>query len=160
MKIKTEQRSFSRGEVDPRFNARSDVEMYYASLSSAKNTLSMRQGGIYSRPGFRYIDSLEVSKHKIFEFIVDENIKYIIVFSLGKFDVYRDGIKKASVTSALLTNDIIEGLNFTQIYDTMILFHPKLKIVANANKIFTITKIWKTNRKTDIDFNAASIGYI
>jgi hypothetical protein len=135
MRIKTEQRSFSRGEVDPGFEARSDVEMYYASLSSAKNTLSMRQGGIYSRPGFRFLDSLPIGKHKIFEFIVDENIKYIVVFSAGQFDVYRDGIKKDTVTSALLTNDIIEELNFTQLYDTMILFHPSLK----TQKIFRVT---------------------
>ena len=49
------QPSFAAGEVSPELHGRVDQALYYIGLARAKNMIVQQAGGIYNRPGLRYI---------------------------------------------------------------------------------------------------------
>ena len=52
----TIQQRFTQGELDPSMVARDDVDQYYGALATAKNILTLPQGGFKRRPGLEHID--------------------------------------------------------------------------------------------------------
>lgn len=122
MKIQTEQQRFSQGEIDPLMIGRSDIDKYYGALAKATNVFPIRQGGLKSRPGLKLIQELPTSNHKIFEFVVDSETKYLIVFSDKKIQIFKKGTLIATIETSVYTDKIIPYLNCTQAYDTMLIF--------------------------------------
>lgn len=45
---------FTRGELSPRMQGRTDAQAYYQGVSELKNMIVLPQGGVTKRPGFRY----------------------------------------------------------------------------------------------------------
>lgn len=52
----TIQQRFTQGELDPAMLARDDIDQYYGALATAKNILTLPQGGFKRRPGLEHID--------------------------------------------------------------------------------------------------------
>ncbi len=50
------QTSFASGELSPLLRGRTDLEQYYAGLSTAENVVIVPQGGVKRRPGTEHID--------------------------------------------------------------------------------------------------------
>ena len=50
------QSSFASGELSPLLRGRTDLEQYYAGLSTAENVVIVPQGGVKRRPGTEHID--------------------------------------------------------------------------------------------------------
>ena len=62
--MKKSQRSFSAGELDPALRERSDLEQFSAGLALCENFIVRPQGGVYNRPGMRYVGQLADSTKK------------------------------------------------------------------------------------------------
>ena len=55
-RIRTEQQRFTKGEIDPVMIERGDIDQYYGGVAKAYNCISLRQGGIASRMGLRFLE--------------------------------------------------------------------------------------------------------
>jgi len=55
-KFTTIQQRFTQGELDPSMLGREDIDQYFGALSTAKNILTLPQGGFKRRPGLEHID--------------------------------------------------------------------------------------------------------
>lgn len=62
-RIVTVQSNFTSGEVDPKLNARIDLQQYYNALDTAQNVTIQPQGGIKRRDGSEYIATLPTDVH-------------------------------------------------------------------------------------------------
>lgn len=58
MPLQTIQQRFTKGELNPKLLARSDVEMYYSSASKLRNVISLPFGGVQRRSGTKYLGTL------------------------------------------------------------------------------------------------------
>ena len=57
-RIVTVQSNFTSGEVDPKLNARIDLQQYYNALDTAQNVTIQPQGGIKRRDGSEFISDI------------------------------------------------------------------------------------------------------
>ena len=57
-RIVTVQSNFTSGEIDPKINARIDLQQYYNALDTAQNVTIQPQGGVKRRDGSEYIATL------------------------------------------------------------------------------------------------------
>jgi|GEM_PF-3722446 len=145
-KIRIEQQRFTKGEIDPKMAARGDIEQYYGSVAEAENVWGIRQGGLTTRPGLELICPLDVSHHKMMEFIVNADTKYLVVWSAGKVQIFRDGELKSTIDASSYNDGSISALNFEQMYDTMFIFNDLVK----PHKIFrTNDTTWSIS---EVDF--------
>lgn len=87
------QRSFTGGELAPSLRSRVDMSKYHTGLALCENFIIRAQGGVYSRPGTRFIgeqgDSTKQAKLIPFSFNVEQT--YILVFEHLKMRVIKDG---------------------------------------------------------------------
>lgn len=144
MKIQTEQQRFSQGEIDPLMVGRNDIDKYYGGIAKGTNVFPIRQGGLKSRPGLKQIAELQVTNHKTFEFVVDSNTKYLIVFSALEIKIFRDGVLKSTIDTPIYTNEVIQNLNCTQAYDTMFIFNDDIKpckLFRQNDTTWTLTEL-------------------
>ena len=58
------QRSFTSGEIAPALQSRADMTKYATGLHLCENFFVRAQGGVYSRPGFKFIGELDNSSRK------------------------------------------------------------------------------------------------
>ena len=126
-KIKQVQTSMVAGEVSPKMFGRIDIDQYFNGCAKARNVYVIPQGGVFRREGLEYIDNTETNQAaRLVSFEFSTVQTYLLVFTPGQMDVYRDGVNQATVTSSPisgLTADIISEMKFTQSADTLILFH-------------------------------------
>jgi len=128
----TIQRSFTAGEISPSLQSRADLTKYTTGLSLCENFIVRSQGGVYSRPGMRFIgevgDSTKRARLIPFQFNTEET--YILVFEDLKMSVIRngafvlDGVGPArfEITTPY-TEAELPRLGFTQSADVMTLVH-------------------------------------
>ena len=135
------QTNFSTGELDPLLRGRVDLAQYNNALAKATNVIVQPQGGIKRRPGSRYIAELPNTGSSSagngvrlvpFEFSVDDS--YMLCFVHQRMYVIKDravianinGSGNSYLTISSVTSSMLDGLNFTQSADTLILVHPDL----------------------------------
>ncbi len=53
------QRSFTSGEISPSLQSRADIVKYATGLNLCENFFVRAQGGVYSRPGLRFIGEID-----------------------------------------------------------------------------------------------------
>lgn len=129
--IRTQQTSFTAGEVAPSLTARIEVARYYSSAALIRNMLVKPQGGIRRRPGMRHLYSLAGGTDGVrlipFAFNVDQT--YCIALRSGAFDVFRgsDGGYLATVTGCPWNATQAAQMNKAQSADTLLLFHPDIQ---------------------------------
>ena len=146
----TLQTNFNSGELDPRLGARTDVKQYYQGAATAKNVLSMPQGGLKRRPGMGYKATL-ASEARLAAFSFNTEQTYLMVFTNNQIEVFKDGVSQATVTTTYTTSQLFE-LNWTQSADTMIIVHEDhqpAKLVRGATHTsWTLSNISLTNIPT------------
>lgn len=132
------QNSFSRGELGPALQGRTDIAAYQNGLRQALNYLVTPYGGIVNRPGTYFITETpnnEVARMIRFKF--SNKDAYALEFTHLKMRVYRNGglvLNTAGPNVGLpfelvtnYTRDDIFALNFTQSGDVMDLVHTSYK---------------------------------
>lgn len=126
----TIQRSFTAGEISPSLQSRADLSKYTNGLSLCENFIVRSQGGVYSRPGMRFIGEVDDSSKRTrlipFQFNTEET--YILVFEDLKMSVIRngafilDGASRFELVTPY-TESQLPRLGFTQSADVMTLVH-------------------------------------
>lgn len=106
------QRSFTSGEIAPALQSRADLTKYATGLNLCKNYFIRSQGGVYSRPGFRYIGELDDStkKGRLIPFSFNTEQTYVLVFEDMKVRVVKDGgfvLKTATISGVTQANPAV-----------------------------------------------------
>lgn len=129
----TVQRSFVGGEIAPALRSRADLVKYTTGLALCENNIIRPQGGVYSRPGTKFICELDDSsaQGRLIPFQFNTEQTYILIFENLKMRVIKDGGLVLSgggptvyeLTTPYTTADLAR-LQFTQSADVMTIVHP------------------------------------
>lgn len=127
-RLRTQQVSFTGGEIDQLLAARVDVSKYYSAAAAMRNVVILPMGGFRDRPGL--VSVLEVSDWgaggRLIPFAFNTEQTYLFAVTGGQFRVLRDDTLAATVTGQPWTAAQAKRLNRTQSADTLLLFHPDL----------------------------------
>lgn len=108
---------FSAGELSPMLYGRVTTEIYGKGVKKSKNTITYPQGAIGKRFGTIYqgeITGVTDWKDIFFEsFPYLNECVYLLVFVPGQLEIYLEGFLVATVSSALLTSDVIRTMDWT-----------------------------------------------
>ncbi|AUR93201.1 FCCH domain ubiquitin-activating enzyme E1 [Vibrio phage 1.185.O._10N.286.49.C2] len=127
------QRSFTSGEIAPALQSRADMTKYATGLHLCENFLVRAQGGVYSRPGFRFVGELDNSARvgRLIPFSFNTEQTYILVFEHLKVRVIKDGGFVLDGGGPAIfelatpyTESQLPRLGFTQNADVMTIVHP------------------------------------
>lgn len=126
-------RSFTSGEIAPALRSRADLVKYITGLARCENFIVRPQGGVYSRPGTRYVGEICDcnNKARLIPFSFSTEQTYVLLFENNKLRVVKNGgfILDGS------TNDIYElvtpyttaqldRLYYVQDADVLTIVHP------------------------------------
>ena len=117
---------FSYGEIDPKLQAQVNFQAYDRSVKTAKNVLSIPQGGFTRRFGSKYVvDTLATSKDnvEIFSYVYDNEAVYCLVYQDLKVDIYLENTYQATVATPY-PKEIVQQLSFVQVENVLITLHP------------------------------------
>tara|TARA_R110000737_G_scaffold73663_1_gene102520 strand:+ start:3706 stop:6027 length:2322 start_codon:yes stop_codon:yes gene_type:complete len=147
------QRSFTSGEIAPALQSRADLTKYATGLHLCENMFVRAQGGVYSRPGLRFIGELDDSSKvgRLIPFSFNTEQTYMLVFENLKVRVIKaGGFVLAGGGPAIFelatpyTEAQLPRLGFTQNADVMTIVHPDHD-PANLNRLaddnWTLTTI-------------------
>lgn len=146
MAIKTIQSTFSGGAISPNAFGRKDLEVYSKSAAEIDNAYVDSIGWVRRREGLKYLGVLPQSS-RFLPFNFNNEQRYLLVFSAGKMDVYKNDSFVVSVTSSpisTLTFARISEMDYTQAADTLILVHPDfapIKITRTSDTVWTAAAI-------------------
>lgn len=141
--------NFGSGELDPELTLRTDIKHYYTGASYLDNVFVKPQGGVRRRPGLKFIDDLtdaipsDTAVRLVpFEFSVDDT--YLLIFLDGEIQVVKNGAIIHTITSTPWTAAQVRQINWTQSYDTLLVFHRSVQpysIVRVTDTNWTVTAI-------------------
>ena len=159
-KVITLQTSFNSGVLDPRLASRTDLKHFYQGAEEAENVITMPQGGIKRRPGFKYIaGTASNNEARLASFAFNIEQTYLLVFTNLSVAVYKDGVHQANVTTPYTTAQLFD-LQWTQSADTMILVHedhqPRKLVRGGSHTSWTLSTITLTNIPTH-DFGSGAV---
>lgn len=109
----TIQRSFTSGEISPSLQSRADTVKYATGLNLCENFFVRAQGGVYSRPGLRFIGELDdqTKQGRLIPFSFNTEQTYMLVYEDLKIRVIKDGgyvLKPAAtITGATQANPVV-----------------------------------------------------
>lgn len=127
------QRSFTSGEIAPALQSRADMTKYATGLHLCENFFVRAQGGVYSRPGFRFVGELDDSSRvgRLIPFSFNTDQTYMLVFEHLKVRVIKDGGFVLNDGETIIfelatpyTEEQLPTLGFTQNADVMTIVHP------------------------------------
>lgn len=144
-----QQTAFVGGEQSPSVQSRTDIEQYKFGCRKLRNVTLLPQGGFVRRAGAKLIEKLSAIEQgknfKLVGFTRSSTQKYLLVFSTGKLDIYRDQLKVHTINDADFTNDSIATISDAQLADTMIItskgFQPKKLFWNGADNNWVLSYI-------------------
>ena len=123
-RVRSHKTNFTAGEVSPYLLGRSDLRSYENGAGKLRNVFIHPTGGLSRRSGLRYVaPALGPGRLIAFEFNTEQ--LYLLVFTDQNLEVYRSGIKVASITTPW-TEDHLRQINWTQSADTLLVVHPEI----------------------------------
>lgn len=141
--------NFSSGEIDPELTMRTDIKHYYSGASYLEDVFVKPQGGVRRRPGLKFIDDLtdaipddQAVRLVPFEFSVDDT--YLLIFLDEEIRVVKNGAIIHTITSTPWEAADLRKINWTQSYDTLIVFNRGIQphsIVRINDTSWTVTPI-------------------
>jgi len=125
------QRSFTSGEIAPGLRVRADLGKYATALESCTNMFVRSQGGVYSRPGFRFVGEIgdSTKQARLIPFSFNTEQTYMLLFEEGTIRIIKDGAyimdggSPYEVVSPYQEVDL-PRIGYTQSADVMTLVHP------------------------------------
>lgn len=87
------QASFTRGEISPRLDARTQLEQYAIALKTAKNAIIHQEGGISNRMGLEYCGIAKYSDKptRLMKFVFNSEQTYMLEFGDKYIRFLKDG---------------------------------------------------------------------
>jgi len=134
------QPSFTAGEISPDVASRVDLDKYASALLQAENVFIRPYGSAYRRPGTEYCAEISDGYSvRMQEFTVDADTSYLLVFTLLKLRIYKDGNLIDTKTTPYLAYDLPK-LRFAQTGDVMYIAsgaHPVQMLTRTAVDTFS-----------------------
>lgn len=87
------QSSFTRGELSPRLDARTNLEQYEIGLKTAKNAIIHQEGGISNRMGLEFCGEVKYSSKatRLMKFVFNSDQTYMLEFGDKYIRFIKDG---------------------------------------------------------------------
>ena len=120
----TSKTNFSAGELTQDLLGRVDLSSYDNGALSLKNVFVQPTGGIYRRPGLKYVDTLS-QKSRLIVFEKSTNETYLIVLQDLKTVIYQNDMIVSSLETPWTENQI-NAVRWCQGSDALYLTHPEI----------------------------------
>ena len=142
--------SFTSGELSPRLAARTDFDKYRSGCKRLRNFFIMPQGGVYGRPGTRFVREVKNSaaKCRIIPFEFSSEQAYIIEMGDTHLRFYKDGGIIISGTPVEVEHPWSESelfdVRYAQTADTMYFAHPNKapqKLTRTSHTSWTLSPV-------------------
>ena len=134
MPYKTIQQNFANGELNPKMQGRTDVDMYYKSAQKMRNVATTPYGGFVRRPGTTKIGELtdyyEEQGNKdvrLIPFVFNNNLSYAIALKEGGIDVFGEDRLAEHLDVKYFTKERLSQIRYAQSADTCFFVHPDFK---------------------------------
>ncbi len=139
---------YSRGEIDPKTQGRTDWEDFYKSAKQIRNCLVIPQGGVSRRWGTTYVDGVTIatipSGVELSTLTINDSETYLMVWEARSLKIYLENtpIFTSAIPFTPYNQEDIPGLRFVQVENRIIIvnenFPPaQLKLTANAPNLIT-----------------------
>ena len=183
-KIRWDQVNFTRGELDPRVQCRTDWPNYYKAAKYIRNCVSIPQGGVTRRWGTEFVDNLmdslqlldasQFNDVEITVFSFSDTTTYLLVWSNNNLLIYLENKLLATIalTAApdvfggmIYTKEDIVNLRFTQASRRLIITdgnHQPMQLRRSANAAVAISAFSAANStcSATIPNSAVNIGKV
>ena len=121
-RIRQVKTNFTAGEISRRLLGRRDLRAYENGALTLRNVFIHPTGGVTRRAGLAFVDTVPGPGRLVaFEFNTEQT--YLLAFSAGRIDVYRDDARVATV-DAPWTAEQLGQIAWTQSADTLLVCHP------------------------------------
>lgn len=138
--IKANKTSFTAGALSPRLLGRGDLKSYVNGAATLRNVFVEPTGGVYRRPGLRYVDTAAGDGRLIaFEFNTEQ--AYLLVFTDQSVAVYKDGTVQTTIVTPW-TLAQVRQINWVQSADTLLVVHPDTqprRITRTSDTTWTVS---------------------
>lgn len=148
MRLKTIQTGFSSGEVGEALLGGFNNELYSKGAEKLRNVYVNPQQHLTRREGTKYVDnSYENSAARLIDFEFKAIQKYLLVFTAGRFKVYKDDVLQATITASpisALTLSQIQEMDITQSAGELFLFHNNfktIKITRTSDTVWVVSEV-------------------
>jgi hypothetical protein len=121
-RLRTVKTSFTAGEIAPRLFGRTDLRAHANGARRLENVFIHPTGGLSRRAGLAFVDRAR-GPGRLVAFAFNTEQTYLLAFSAGAIDVYRDDVRLATVT-APWTEAQLAQIAWTQSADTLLVCHP------------------------------------
>jgi hypothetical protein len=97
------QASFSGGEIAPSLYARADLVKYATGLRTCRNFVVARHGGVFNRPGTKYICDVRdyYNAPRLIPFVFNSDQTYVLEFGDETMRVIREGVLLTEATQSI-----------------------------------------------------------
>ena len=150
------QNSFTKGEIDPKLTARTDIDAYSVGLTTALNVVVLPQGGIKRRPGLKYITEIPSAASpedglRLVSFEFSTSDAYLLVFAHNRMYIIKDGVLQTNIAGSgndylttTITSSNLTEMCWTQSADTLIVVQEDMipkKITRTSDTAWTIANV-------------------
>ena len=147
--FKWDQLNFTRGELDPRVQARTDWPNYYKAAKQIRNCVCIPQGGVTRRWGTRFIITCDTAAKdhpsvKLFPLPYNDEATYLLLWEGLSYKVILEGIIIWARVTTYNKEDII-NLRFTQVENRVVITDgnnkPKILKRSDSDAIIQINPV-------------------
>lgn len=98
MKVTPVISDFTRGELSPRMEGRSDSPVFFQGVSELQNFIVLPQGGVEKRPGTKYFTTAKypAKQSRLIPFVINEDLRFVL-------ELYDGGIRAIKNDAGTLT---------------------------------------------------------
>lgn len=129
------QPTMSGGEMSPGLAGRVDLVRYATSLKTCRNFMVKPTGGVFKRPGTRFLGEVKDSSKyvRLIPFIYSTTARYLIEMGPGYMRFWHDGALVVDGSNNIVevvtpyTEAQVPDVRFTQSADVMFLTHPQVQ---------------------------------
>ena len=143
--------NFTAGELSPRLDGRADIKIYNNGCSTLENLCVWSHGGVFKRPGTRYIATVKdpTKETVLLPFVYNEDNAYVIEMGDYYMRFYTDGgqVQVSGVAYEIATPypaAYVRDAKFVQNADVMYLVHPEIhpqKLIHYSTADWTIENV-------------------
>ena len=172
--MRSQNNSFTRGQLDPALNARVDTDIFSKGAREMTNMFALWTGAARLAPGLLYTDVMidrensnavitDTSYVKAFDFLydADADVIYTIVLrqsnsTSSALDIYYNDTLQATVTTPAYTPAQISGVRFVLAHDRILFLHDAVapqQLIRGASHSSWTYSAYSFNKLPSFDFS-------
>jgi hypothetical protein len=160
------QANFTKGAIDPRLLARTDVDIFEKGAREINNFVILPQGGIERRWGTEYVDELVIgttaSEFRVAILEYEDETIYVLVFEPLSLKIYHQDALVATLPAPYSASQL-PNIKWTQSINQLYVFHPDvppnvlIRTAPHATWTFgAINFIWFPTYDFDRNYDTAT----